>query len=116
VLLTGDKAAHGGGDLRDIVDTARRKGGILKGLHSRYPRFIIEQAAIAGALSPKVLKDTKQAQGAAAYIAKRLDALAEETERGWHGEALPEGGGGLGGRLTRRSPRPDCSFGGSCAP
>jgi DNA gyrase subunit B len=92
VLLTGDKAAHGGGDLRDIVDTARRIGGILKGLHSRYPRFIIEQAAIAGALSPKVLKDTKQAQGAAAYIAKRLDALAEETERGWHGEALTEGG------------------------
>jgi DNA gyrase subunit B len=92
VLLTGDKAARGGGDLRDIVDTARRVGGILKGLHSRYPRFIIEQAAIAGALSPKVLKDTKQAQGAAAYIAKRLDALAEETERGWHGEALTEGG------------------------
>ena len=92
VLLTGDKAARGGGDLRDIVDTARRIGGILKGLHSRYPRFIIEQAAIAGALSPKVLKDTKQAQGAAAYIAKRLDALAEETERGWHGEALTEGG------------------------
>jgi DNA gyrase subunit B len=92
VLFTGDKAARGGGDLRDIVDTARKIGGILKGLHSRYPRFIIEQAAIAGALSPKVLKNTKQAQAAAAYIAKRLDALAEETERGWHGEALTEGG------------------------
>ena len=26
------------------------------------------------------------------YIAKRLDALAEDTERGWHGEALPGGG------------------------
>jgi DNA gyrase subunit B len=92
VLVTGDKAARAGGDLRDIVETARKIGVILKGLHSRYPRFIIEQAAIAGALSPKVLKDTKQAQAAAAYIAKRLDALAEETERGWHGEALPEGG------------------------
>ena len=34
-----------------------------------------------------MLKDHKQAQQAAAYIAKRLDALAEETERGWHGEA-----------------------------
>jgi DNA gyrase subunit B len=92
VLVTGDKAVRAGGDLRDIVETARKIGGILKGLHSRYPRFVIEQAAIAGALSPKVLKDSKQAQGAAAYIAKRLDALAEETERGWHGEALPEGG------------------------
>src|SRR4029079_18944030 len=50
------------------------------------------QTAIAGALNPKVLKDGKHSQEAAAYIAKRLDALAEETERCWHGEALPEGG------------------------
>ena len=74
------------------MDTARRITGILKGLHSRYPRFIVEQAAIAGALAPKLLKNVKQAQAAASYIAKRLDVLAEETERGWHGEALPEGG------------------------
>ncbi len=92
LLVTGDSAARGGGDLRDIVETARRIAGILKGMHSRYPRFVVEQAAIAGALNPKVLKDAKHAQAAAAYIAKRLDALSEETERGWHGEALPEGG------------------------
>jgi DNA gyrase subunit B len=92
LLVSGDGATRAGADLRDIVDTARKIVGILKGLHSRYPRFIIEQAAIAGVLNPKVLKDAKPAQGAAAYIAKRLDALAEETERGWHGEALPEGG------------------------
>ncbi len=92
LLVTGDNASRGGGDLRDIVETARKIGAILKGLHSRYPRFIVEQAAIAGALNPKVLKDGKHSQAAAAYIAKRLDALAEETERGWHGEALPEGG------------------------
>jgi DNA gyrase subunit B len=92
VLVTGASATRASHDLRDIVETARRIGAILKGLHSRYPRFIVEQAAIAGALSPKVLKDLKQAQAAAAYIAKRLDALSEETERGWHGEALAEGG------------------------
>jgi DNA gyrase subunit B len=92
LLITGDSARRGGGDLRDIVETARKIGSILKGLHSRYSRFIVEQAAIAGVLNPKVLKDAKQAQAAAAYIAKRLDALSEETERGWHGEALPEGG------------------------
>ncbi len=92
LLITGDSAARGGGDLRDIVETARKIAGILKGMHSRYPRFVIEQAAIAGALNPKVLKDARHAQAAAAYIAKRLDALSEETERGWHGEALPEGG------------------------
>ena len=92
MLVPGDSAARAGADLRDIVETARKIAGILKGLHRRYPRFIVEQAAIAGALNPKVLKDGKHAQAAAAYIAKRLDALAEETERGWHGEALPEGG------------------------
>jgi DNA gyrase subunit B len=92
VLVSGDGASRGGGDLRDIVETARKIANILKGLHNRYPRFVVEQAAIAGVLNPKVLKDVKQAQGAAAYIAKRLDALADETERGWHAEALPEGG------------------------
>jgi len=92
VLMTGDDAARAGGDLRDIVETARKITNILGGLHSRYPRFIIEQAAIAGVLNPKVLKEAKQAQEAAAYIARRLDALSEETEQGWHGEALPEGG------------------------
>jgi len=92
LLTTGDSASRGGADLRDIVDTARRITAILKGLHSRYSRFIVEQAAIAGALNPKVLKDGKHSEAAAVYIAKRLDALSEETERGWHGEALPEGG------------------------
>ena len=92
ILITGDSASRGGGDLHDIAETARKISAILKGLHNRYPRFIVEQAAIAGVLNPKVLKDVKQAQAAAAYIGKRLDALSEETERGWHGEALPEGG------------------------
>ncbi len=92
LLITGENASRGGADFRDIVESARRIVSILKGLHGRYPRFIIEQAAIAGVLNPGVLQDSKQAQAAAAYIAKRLDALSEETERGWHGEALPEGG------------------------
>jgi DNA gyrase subunit B len=92
VLMTGDDAARGGGDLRDIVETARKVNSVLKGLHNRYPRFIIEQAAIAGVLNPDVLKDEEQAQDAASYIAKRLDVLSEETERDWHGEALAEGG------------------------
>ena len=92
LLVTGDNAERGGADLRDIVESARKISAILKGMHGRYPRFVIEQAAIAGVLNPKVLKDSGQAQKAAAYIAKRLDALSDETERGWHAEALPEGG------------------------
>ncbi len=92
MLVTGDTAERAGGDLRDIVEQARKTTNILGGLHSRYPRFVIEQAAIAGVLNPKMLKDEKEAQAAAAYIARRLDALSEETEQGWQGEALPEGG------------------------
>src|SRR5690606_39817919 len=93
VLMTGDKAARGGQDLRDIVESARRVVSILKGLHSRYPRFIAEQAAIAGALNPKVLKDTKQAQAAAASLAQRLDGPAGGAGRRRHGG--PRGGGGV---------------------
>ncbi|MCB1442325.1 MAG: DNA topoisomerase (ATP-hydrolyzing) subunit B [Methyloceanibacter sp.] len=92
LLVTGDDAARGGGDLRDIVEKARKITNILSGLHSRYPRFIIEQAAIAGVLNPTLLKDAHQAQDAANYIARRLDAQSDETEQGWEGEALPEGG------------------------
>jgi DNA gyrase subunit B len=36
-------------------------------------------------MDPKILSDTKSAKAAAAYVAKRLDALSEETERGWEG-------------------------------
>jgi DNA gyrase subunit B len=92
VLMTGDDAARGGADLRDIVEKARKITSILSGLHSRYPRFIVEQAAIAGVLNPQMLRDAAQAQEAADYIARRLDALADETEQGWRGEALTEGG------------------------
>ncbi|MGE0611489.1 MAG: DNA topoisomerase (ATP-hydrolyzing) subunit B [Hyphomicrobiales bacterium] len=91
-VLIAHGAERAGRDLRDIVETARQVTHILEGLHSRYPRFVIEQAAIAGVLNPSVLKDARQAQDAAAYIARRLDAISEETERGWIGEAL-EGGG-----------------------
>ncbi|MEG6508400.1 DNA topoisomerase (ATP-hydrolyzing) subunit B [Methyloligella sp. 2.7D] len=92
VLVTGDGTERAGADLREIVDKARSVVNVLNGLHSRYPRFIVEQAAIAGALTPEVMRDETKAQEAAGYIAKRLDALSEETERGWHGEALAEGG------------------------
>ncbi|MGC2643629.1 MAG: DNA gyrase subunit B, partial [Pseudolabrys sp.] len=46
---------------------------------------VIEQAAIAGVLNPAVTEDAKKGAAAAAYIAKRLDALEDETERGWQG-------------------------------
>ncbi len=92
VLTDAGGNQRAGADLREIVQTASQIVAILSGLHGRYPRFIVEQAAIAGALNPDVLTDEEKAQPAADYVARRLDLLSEETERGWVGEALPEGG------------------------
>jgi DNA gyrase subunit B len=83
--------ARSGQDLRSVVETARHVRAVLNGLHSRYRRSVVEQAAIAGALTADVLADPEKAQGAADYVARRLDTLAEETERGWEGKASLDG-------------------------
>ena len=80
---TGSERA--GRDLLSLVEDARIIRGILNNLHSRYNRKVVEQAAIAGVLSPKITSDIATANAAADYIAKRLDALADEVERGWTG-------------------------------
>jgi DNA gyrase subunit B len=82
-LANGEERA--GNDLRKLVEEARSIRSLLNGLHSRYNRKVIEQAAIAGVLRPEVASDPAAANEAAAYIARRLDALSEETERGWVG-------------------------------
>jgi DNA gyrase subunit B len=60
-------------------------------MHPRYDRTAVEQIAIAGALSPEILADPEKAKQAAAYVARRLDALSEETERGWEGASDADG-------------------------
>jgi DNA gyrase subunit B len=82
-LSSGEERA--GSDLHKLVEEARSIRNILHGLHSRYNRQVIEQAAIAGVLTQKIAGDPQTAEKAALYIAKRLDALSEETERGWQG-------------------------------
>jgi DNA gyrase subunit B len=74
-----------GRDLLALVEDARIIRGTLHNLHSRYNRKVIEQAAIAGVLNPKITGDEATANPAADYIARRLDALADEVERGWIG-------------------------------
>jgi DNA gyrase subunit B len=82
-----------GADLDAVIAKARTAVAALAGFPQHYPRFVLEQAAIAGALNPEILADREKATGAATYIAQRLDLLSEEFERGWHGE--PTGDGGL---------------------
>jgi len=89
-LHTGETRA--GSDLRTLVDDARHIRNVLRGLHSRYRRYVVEQAAILGVLNVDIFGDPDKAAAAAPYIARRLDALADETERGWQG-AYVEGAG-----------------------
>jgi DNA gyrase subunit B len=89
-LHTGETRA--GSDLRTLVDDARHIRNVLRGLHSRYRRYVVEQAAILGVLNADIFGDSAKAVAAAPYIARRLDALADETERGWQG-AYVEGAG-----------------------
>ena len=81
-----------GADLDVLIEKARAARAALDGFPPHYPRFVLEQAAIAGALNPDIVNDTTKAAEAAKYIAQRLDALSEETERGWHGEPTSDGG------------------------
>jgi DNA gyrase subunit B len=80
-----------GRDLRAVVDEARKVAAGLDALHSRYSRDTVEQAAIAGALNAEIVADKAKAEGAAAYIARRLDILADEFEKGWQGVAEADG-------------------------
>jgi DNA gyrase subunit B len=61
---------------------------------------VVEQAAIAGVLRPEIFGDPAVAADAASYIARRLDALADEVERGWTGRFI-EGEGFLFERTVR---------------
>jgi DNA gyrase subunit B len=79
----GDERA--GHDLKRVVEEARTIRNVLNGLHSRYNRKVVEQAAILGVLNSDIFGDPEKATAAAPYIARRLDALSEETERGWQG-------------------------------
>ena len=87
VLVAGDGTERAGRDLRDIVDQARQIAGGINGLHSRYNRNVAEQGAIGGVFDPSILAtpSAEKANAIAERIAKRLDAISEETETGWEG-------------------------------
>jgi DNA gyrase subunit B len=80
-----------GADLRALVEEARAMRRQLVGLHSRYNRSAVEQSALMGALRPMGAADDFQGQALAAALADRMNAIAEETERGWSGRV--EAGG-----------------------
>lgn len=91
VFRTGDGSERGGADLRALIEEARSIRHTLSQLHSRYDRRVVEQTAIAGALRPQGERSEAELTELAAHVARRLDAISDEIERGWEGKAADGG-------------------------
>jgi DNA gyrase subunit B len=91
-LKLGTGEVRVGQDLREVIVDALRLRALLENLHSRYNRAVVEQAAIAGALNAESVSNNATAVELVAEVARRLDIIAEETERGWVGDISNEGG------------------------
>ncbi|MFQ5624588.1 MAG: DNA topoisomerase (ATP-hydrolyzing) subunit B [Paracoccaceae bacterium] len=90
VLRTEDGTVITGADLARVVEEARYTRRILNAFPTHYPRPILEQTAIAGALVPGLLD--RDPQESANRVARRLDRVASEYERGWQGRPTQDGG------------------------
>ncbi len=90
ILRQGNGEEILGADLKRVVDEARQLKRVLDAFPTHYPRHILEQAAIAGAFVPGVVDS--DLQGTADRVAKRLDLIALEWERGWAGRITQDKG------------------------
>ena len=90
MLRQGNGEEISGADLRRVVEDARQLKRVLEGFPTHYPRHILEQAAIAGAFVPGAVD--ADLQGVADKVAKRLDLIALEWERGWQGRITQDHG------------------------
>ncbi|WP_413718970.1 DNA topoisomerase (ATP-hydrolyzing) subunit B [Silicimonas sp. MF1-12-2] len=95
VLRLGSGEEIVGQDLGRVVEEARQVRRVLQAFPTHYPQTILEQAAIAGAFRPGQVD--ADLQGTADAVARRLDLVALEYERGWHGRITQD----HGIRLTR---------------
>lgn len=85
VLRSESGEERAGADLRGVVEFSRGFLRVMDDLHSRYARFVVEQAAIGNAFDKGLLQSAERAGKVADDVADRLDRLAEETEKGWGG-------------------------------
>ena len=85
VLRLANGESRAGADLLALVNEARALHHVLEQLHTRYDRRAVEQAALAGALKPLATVDDADGARRADVIAERMNAISEETERGWRG-------------------------------
>ncbi len=92
-LTLADGTQLGGQDLRSVVREALTARRLMQPLIRKLSNTeVVEQAAILGAFRADLLAQTGQADQAAGAIARRLDGLSPESERGWKAETVAGGG------------------------
>jgi DNA gyrase subunit B len=87
-LIDGTEIA--GNDLARVIEGARQFRRVLDAFPTHYPRAILEQAALAGAFDPG--RADADLQLVADTVAKRLNLIAPEFERGWQGRITQDHG------------------------
>ncbi|MEK9644997.1 MAG: toprim domain-containing protein, partial [Alphaproteobacteria bacterium] len=101
VLTLADGGQIAGNDLYDRVKQAQRAKRLLQPLSVRLSNAeVAEQAAVLGAFNQILLDSDEQSQLVAEALARRLDGLADENDRGWTAEIVD--GGGIAFSRTRR--------------
>ena len=95
VLRLGSGEEIAGADLLRVIEGARHFHRVLDAFPTYYPRHILEQAALAGAFDPG--RADSDLQAVADTVARRLDGVAVEYEKGWQGRITQD----HGIRLTR---------------
>jgi DNA gyrase subunit B len=90
VLRLTDGQEIAGNDLARVIEGARQFRRVLDAFPTHYPRPILEQAALAGAFDPGRADDDLQL--VADTVAKRLNLIAPEFERGWQGRITQDHG------------------------
>ena len=73
IYQSGSGTEHSSNDLKQILKVSSAVNGILNQISSKYPKFIIEECAIAGALDHTLYDKKQYAEETATYIAKRLN-------------------------------------------
>jgi DNA gyrase subunit B len=88
-------SAYEGEELRAEINWLREASLRLRRLSAVVPIALLEQVAVAGALTP----DANRAAAAAQTLAQRLDAVSAPTEKGW--VVAADGSGLTLGRVVR---------------
>ncbi len=90
VLRLADGTEIAGNDLARVLEGARQFRRVLEAFPTHYPRQILEQAALAGAFD--LGNVDADLQLVADTVAKRLNLVAAEYERGWTGRITQDHG------------------------